>query len=45
MNAIEYKRQVLELTQVLAHAWIDFDKTPEAYKLMEELSTDLVNFM
>ena len=45
MSAIEYKRQVLELTQILAHAWQDFDETNEAYILMDESFTDLIKFM
>jgi hypothetical protein len=45
MNPIEYKRRVLEMTQILAHAWQDFDETPEAYKLMDDSFVDLVNFM
>jgi len=45
MNAIEYKRKVLELTQILAHAWQDFDESAEAYILMDESFTDLIKFM
>lgn len=45
MNPVEYKRKVLELTQVLAFAWQDFDETDEAYILMDESFTDLIKFM
>jgi len=45
MSHIEYKRQVLVLTQILAHAWQDFDETNKAYKLMDESFVNLIEFM
>ena len=45
MSPIEYKSKVFELTQILAHAWQDFDETPEAYILMDESFVNLIEFM
>ena len=45
MTHNEYKSKVFELTQILAHAWQDFDETAEAYILMDESFTDLIKFI